>query len=252
MGRVPKAAILLREGVCVDRSAPIACGPGTRRRLCRVARRDRAGRGRDRAARRVPAAPALRYQIQRGDKLDLKVFNANELSEEVVVRPDGMISAQILDDVPAAGRTPEELAATLQEGWSKDFADPRVTVVVREFAMRNVFVGGEVSAAGLVPLRNRMTTLASVIAAGGFKATAQLSNLIVLRDAGGKPEAMKIDARRVLDGSIPDLELAPFDVVYVPKSKIARVNLFVEQYIKYVLPINLNSAIQYNYLAGGM
>jgi protein involved in polysaccharide export with SLBB domain len=125
-------------------------------------------------------------------------------------------------------------------------------VVVREFATRNVFVGGEVAADGLVPLRNRMTALSSVIAAGGFKATAQLSNLIILRDAGGKPEAMKLDARRVLDGSIPDLELAPFDVVYVPKSKIARVNLWVEQYVKYVIPINLNSAIQYNYLAGGM
>ena len=196
--------------------------------------------------------PTLRYLIQRGDRLDLKVFNVSELSQEVVVRPDGMISAQILDDVPAAGRTPEELAATLQEGWSKDFSDPRVTVVVREFATRNVFVGGEVAADGLVPLRNRMTALSSVIAAGGFKATAQLSNLIVLRDAGGKPEAIKLDARRVLDGSIPDLELAPFDVVYVPKSKIARVNLWVEQYIKYVIPINLNSAFQYNYLAGGM
>jgi protein involved in polysaccharide export with SLBB domain len=197
-------------------------------------------------------APPLRYQIQRGDRLDVKVFNATELSGEAVVRPDGMISAQILDDVPAAGRTPEELAATLQEGWSKDFVDPRVTVVVREFATRNVFVGGEVAAAGIVPLRNRMTALNAVIAAGGFKATAQLSNLIVVRDAGGKPEAMKIDVRHVLDGSVPDLPLGPFDVVYVPKSKIAQVNLFVEQYIKYVLPINLNSAIQYNYLAGGM
>jgi polysaccharide export outer membrane protein len=200
----------------------------------------------------APAAAALRYQIQRGDKLDVKVFNVSELSGEVIVRPDGMISAQILDDVPAAGRTPEELATALQEGWSKDFADPRVTVVVREYATRNVFVGGEVAASGIVPLRNRMTALNAVIAAGGFKATAQLSNLVVLHDAGGKPEAVKVDVRRILDGTIPDPELTPFDVVYVPKSKIARVNLFVEQYVKYVLPINLNSAIQYNYLAGGM
>ena len=206
------------------------------------------------SAAEEPAAGGgtLQYRIERGDSLDIKVFNAAELTEQVVVRPDGKISVQVLDDVPAAGRTPEELAAALQEGWAPSFTDPRVTVVVREFATRNVFVGGEVSADGVVPLRNRMTALAAVIAAGGFKATAQLSNLIIVRNAGGKPEAMAVDARRVLDGSIPDLELAPFDVVYVPKSKIARVNLFVEQYIKYVLPINLNSAIQYNYLAGGM
>jgi protein involved in polysaccharide export with SLBB domain len=205
------------------------------------------------AADEPPPAPGpLRYQIERGDRLDIKVFNVNELSQEVVVRPDGKISATILDDVEAAGRTPDELAAALQEGWSKVFTDPRVTVVVREFATRNVFVGGEVAADGMVPLRHRMTALGAVIAAGGFRATAQTSNVIVVRDAGGRPEALKVDARRVLDGSIPDLELAPFDVVYVPKSKIARVNLFVEQYIKYVLPINLNGAIQYNYLTGGM
>lgn len=198
------------------------------------------------------APAALRYQIARGDLLDIKVFNAGELSQEAVVRPDGKVSVQVLDDVMAAGRTPEELAAELQAGWSKHFADPRVTVVVREFATRNVFVGGEVGADGIVPLRNQMTAVSAVIAAGGFMATAQLSNVIVVRDAGGKPEALKLDARKVLDGSAPDLALAPFDVVWVPKSKIARVNLWVEQYVKHLLPINLTGALQYNYLAGGM
>jgi len=204
-------------------------------------------------AQETSAAPApLRYQIARGDSLDIKVFNANELSEQVIVRPDGKISVQVLDDVMAAGRTPEELAAELQAGWAKSFGDPRVTVVVREFAMRNVFVGGEVGADGIVPLRNKMTALSAVIAAGGFMSTAQLSNVVIVRDAGGKPEAMKVDARKVLDGTAPDVALAPFDVVWVPKSKIARVNMWVDQYVKHVLPINLTGAIQYNYLAGGM
>ena len=199
------------------------------------------------------SAPAsLHYQIARGDSLDVKVFNVEELSEQVVVRPDGKISLQVLDDVEAAGRTPEELAAALQESWSKSFNEPRVTVVVREFATRNVFVGGEVGADGIVPLRNKMTAVEAVIAAGGFLATAQLSSVMVVHDAGGKPEAARLDVRKVLDGTAPDLELTPFDVVWVPKSKIARVNMWVEQYVKHVLPINLNGALQYNYLAGGM
>jgi len=58
--------------------------------------------------------------------------------------------------------------------------------------------------------------------------------------------------RKVLDGTAPDIELAAFDVVWVPKSKIARVDLWIEQYVKHVLPINLTGALQYNYLAGGM
>jgi protein involved in polysaccharide export with SLBB domain len=194
----------------------------------------------------------LRYQIQRGDSLDIKVFNVNELSDQVVVRPDGKISVQVLDDVQAAGRTPEELADALREGWSKDFNDPRVTVVVREFATRNVFVGGEVGADGIVTLRNRMTAVSAVFAVGGFQSTAQLSNVIVVRNAGGQPEAHKLDVRKVLDGTAPDFPLEPFDVVWVPKSKIARVDMWVEQYVKHLLPINLNAAAQYNYLAGGM
>jgi len=202
------------------------------------------------AAENDPAP--LHYQIERGDKLDIKVFNANELSSEAVVRPDGKISVPVLDDVEAAGREPEALAAALQAAWSKSFNDPRVTVVVREFATRNVFVGGEVGADGIVPLLNHMTALSAVIAAGGFQSTAQLSNLVVVRDAGGKPESMKLDVRKVLDGTAPDIELAAFDVVWVPKSKIARVDLWIEQYVKHVLPINLTGALQYNYLAGGM
>jgi protein involved in polysaccharide export with SLBB domain len=201
---------------------------------------------------RADEAGPLHYEIQRGDSLDIKVFNATELSEQVVVRPDGKISVQVLDDVEAAGKTPTELATTLQEAWSQSFSDPRVTVLVREFAMRNVFVGGEVGADGIVPLRNRMTAVSAVFAAGGFQSTAQLSNVIVLRDAGGTPEAHKIDVRKVLDGSTPDFALAAYDVVWVPKSKIARVNLWVEQYVKHVLPVNLTGAVQYNYLAGGM
>jgi len=194
----------------------------------------------------------LRYQIQRGDSLDIKVFNVNELSDQVVVRPDGKISVQVLDDVQAAGRSPEELADALREGWSKSFNDPRVTVVVREFATRNVFVGGEVGADGIVSLRNRMTAVSAVFAVGGFQSTAQLSNVIIVRNAGGQPEAHKLDVRKVLDGTAPDFPLEPFDVVWVPKSKIARVDMWVEQYVKHLLPINLNAAAQYNYLAGGM
>jgi protein involved in polysaccharide export with SLBB domain len=226
--------------------------PGSRRALRRAALALACATLAAAASAQETAPAPLRYQIARGDSLDIKVFNANELSEQVVVRPDGKISVQVLDDVMAAGRTPEELAAELQEGWARSFSDPRVTVVVREFAMRNVFVGGEVGADGIVPLRNKMTALSAVIAAGGFMSTAQLSNVVIVRDAGGKPEAMKVDARKVLDGTAPDVALAPFDVVWVPKSKIARVNLWVEQYVKHVLPINLTGAIQYNYLAGGM
>jgi protein involved in polysaccharide export with SLBB domain len=193
----------------------------------------------------------LHYVIQRGDELEIRAFKIPELDEQVLVRADGRISAPLLDDVMAAGLTTEELANQLARGYSKkSFREPEITVIVRKFATYSVYVGGEVDAPGLVPLRNRMTSLKAVFRAGGFLDTAQMTNLIVLRDAGGHPELIKLDAKKILSGDEPDMKLRPFDVVFVPKSKIAQVNLFVEQYIKRVIPISLSGVVQFSYLSG--
>ena len=111
-------------------------------------------------------------------------------------------------------------------------------------------MGGEVKQPGLVPLRSRLSSLKAVLAAGGFRDTAQLTHVVVLRDAGGHPAIFELDVKKILAGEESDLLLRPYDVVYVPKSKIARANLFVEQYIKRVIPLNLQGAAQYNFLGG--
>ena len=201
-------------------------------------------------AKPAPQVMPSSYVIQRGDELEIRVLNLPELEQGVLVRADGRISAALLDDVEAAGLTTDGLAARLAEGWEPFFDSPRVTVIVRKFATHNVYVGGEVDEPGVVPLRNRMTSIKAVFFAGGLLDTAQVTNLVLLRDAGGTPNVITINLERVLEGVEPDIVLRPYDVLFVPKSRIARVNLWVEQYVKRVLPIDLRGAIQWNYIMG--
>jgi protein involved in polysaccharide export with SLBB domain len=193
----------------------------------------------------------LDYRLERGDVLGIRVFDAPELDQQVPIRPDGRISVAPLRDLQAAGLTIEELDTAITEGLAQYFKEARVTVFVREFANRNVYVGGEVDHPGLVPLQSGMTSVMAIFHAGGFRETAQTTNVVVLREGEeGKEEVIEINLKRVLNDALPDLVLEPYDVVFVPKSKIASVNLFVEQYIKRVLPLSLMGSANYTRVEG--
>jgi protein involved in polysaccharide export with SLBB domain len=198
----------------------------------------------------TPEPDPFSYVLKRGDKIEIRVHELPELEAEAIIRPDGKISAVMLDDVVAAGRMPRELAAALAEGWSPHFRDPDVTVVVRSFANHNVYVGGEVEVPGLIPLRSRLSSAKAVFSAGGFKDVAQRTNVILIRNAGGKTQVFSLDLEKVLAGESRDIRLQPYDVIYVPKSKIARVNLFVEQWITQMIPIQLQGVFNYSYVFG--
>lgn len=197
-----------------------------------------------------PEPPPLLYRLQPGDEIEIKVLGLDDLNETVIVRPDGKISVPLLDDVAAADRTPDEVAADIARGLAGEYVRPAVTVVIRDFGNRNVYVGGEVDRAGIVPLEHRMTAGTAVIRAGGFLDTARQTNVIVVRDAGGKPVLYSVDLKAALRGEQPDLRLHPHDIVFVPKSKVAELNLFFEQYVRRVIPVDLSGAISYNYVSG--
>jgi polysaccharide biosynthesis/export protein len=190
---------------------------------------------------RSAAAPAVPspYLIQVADHLAVKFYQNPDLNEEVIVRPDGKISLQLIGDVQAAGIEPAVLAANIENGYRSELSVPRVSVLVRELGGR-VYVGGEVGKPGVVPLTANLTLVQAVQEAGGFLETAHLSQVVLIRrDANGQPVGYALDVRPVIGGIEPaeDIPLQPFDVAYVPRSKIADVNLWVKQYIKDNLPI---------------
>ena len=192
----------------------------------------------------APAAPAP-YTINVADHLGVKFYQNPDLNEELIVRPDGKISLQLIGDVQAAGVEPAVLAANIENAYRAELSAPHASVLVRELGGR-VYVGGEVNKPGAVPLTANLTLVQAIQEAGGFLPTAHLSQVVLIRrDASGHPVGRAIDVRPVIGGkqADEDVPLQPFDIAFVPPSKIADVNLWVKQYIRDVLPITPGFAL---------
>jgi polysaccharide export outer membrane protein len=184
------------------------------------------------------AADPPEYVIEPGDQLDIKFFFNPELNETVTVRPDGKISVQLLDDVQAAGLTPTQLDKALTDSYAQELLKPKVTVIVRSFTGQRVYVDGEVNRPGLVDLRPGMTPLQAVINAGGIKETAKPEAAIVVRKGpDNRPIPIAVDLNDAIYGASGQahVQLQPQDIVYVPKTAIAKANKFVNQYIEQLL-----------------
>lgn len=121
----------------------------------------------------APVAESGDYRIQVGDQLDIKFFYNPTLNEQVVVRPDGRFTLQLIQEVAAAGRTPAALTQELTERYAADLRQPEVTVIVRSFGGQRLFVDGEVSRPGMFPIVGVTTVLEAIAQAGGLKWTAR-------------------------------------------------------------------------------
>lgn len=187
-----------------------------------------------------PAAQsAMAYRIRTGDDLDIKFFYTKELNESTKVRPDGFISLQLVDDVKAEGLTPQELKTTLTSRYAEHLKTPVVSVIVRAFTGFRAYVGGEVGTPQLVPLEGGITPLQAIMRAGGVRTTADLRSVVLIRKGPqGEPVPYRLDlSDDALTSAKRDARVAlrPSDVVYVPRSRIANANLFVQQYISDLL-----------------
>ena len=173
------------------------------------------------------------YTIAPGDRLDIKFFFNPELNETITVRPDGIISLQLIDEIQAAGLKPAELDEKLTELYSRELRKPVLTVIVRSFTRQRIYVGGEVNTPGLIELPAGMTTLQAVFQSGGFRETADPSETLVIRKGeNNQPVPIRIDLASVMDADGGnDFQLQPDDIVFVPKSAIANANKFVNEYI---------------------
>ena len=186
------------------------------------------------------------YQIQVGDALAIKFYRNPELDQDVVVRPDGNISLPFIDEVHCAGLTPEQLDKEITRRYVGELAIPDITVIVSAFGGHRVYVDGMVAKPGMVPLAGGLTMASAIASAGGFRNEAIRQQVILIRrDAEGKPVGHAVDMRVVQYGQEPDNDvlLQPYDIVYVPRSKIANANLWVQQYIRDMLPIHPGLAI---------
>src|SRR5207244_10040017 len=123
-----------------------------------------------------------------------------KLSREVLVRPDGKISLPLLNDVHAAGYTPEQLAGALSQAAVKYITEPDVTVIVKEIHSRRVFVVGEVVTPGAVTLTGEMTVLQVIGMAGGLHEYADKAHIVVIRSEHGQGKRLPFNYEDVLKG----------------------------------------------------
>lgn len=192
---------------------------------------------------------APEYRLQPGDEIEIKFFYNPSLNERLFIRPDGKISLQLIDELSVAGLTPSQLDEILTKRYATEIKEPELTVIVRSFVAQRIYVGGEVTSPQLIPLTGRMTVLQSIFRAGGFRDTAHPSSVIVIRkNAENRPFGIKVDLNGVMKGKkgVRDIELLPYDIVYVPKKTIAKVDLFVDQYIRQLIPVRPGFGFTYD------
>jgi protein involved in polysaccharide export with SLBB domain/glycosyltransferase involved in cell wall biosynthesis len=222
------------------------------------------------------------YLISSGDVLEIRFRDATHLNTTLPVRPDGRITLPLVKSIVAEGKTSEALESELIRLYGQFLKSADLVVIVREFtservsvdgrmtrqaprdldnaaisvksfAVRNVFVGGEVRSPGFVALAQPLSALQSIISAGGSTRSAKLDRVLVLRKTGvSAPEVIVVNLASVMRGrSGTDIALRAFDIVIVPKTAIARVNETLDQYLYQLIPATRNVNFTYFYDIGG-
>jgi polysaccharide biosynthesis/export protein len=158
------------------------------------------------------------YVIGPDDVLSILFWRNQEISGDVAVRPDGLISLPVLNEVSAAGLTPEQLRAKLTEQASKYFEEPNVTVVVKAINSRKVYITGMVGKPGPYPLSGSLTVLQLIAMAGGLHEFADAKNISIIRTDKGRQIRIPFNYKDVLRGKNlkQNIELKPGDAVVVP------------------------------------
>lgn len=186
------------------------------------------------------ATPA--YRFYPGDEIEISVFSAPELSRTVTVSPDGRVALPLIGAVRAADLTADELHDALVAAYATQLRAPELTVTPKTYGSRQVFVGGEVARPGIYPMPAQIDALQAVTLAGGFLPSARRGDVLVLSRGGGEASVTEVDlSPRAMRAGLPDAQpLERYDVVFVPRSRISQVNLFMQQYVREALPVQFS------------
>lgn len=162
--------------------------------------------------------PPPGYVIGPDDVLQVLYWREKDLSAEVTVRPDGMISLPLLNDVQVNGLTPDQLRDKVTEGAKRFVEDPSVTIVVKQINSRKVFITGEVAKPGPYALTAPTTVLQLIATAGGLSEFAKQKDITVMRVENGKPVSFPFNYKDVTrrKNLKQNIELKPGDTVIVP------------------------------------
>jgi len=166
------------------------------------------------SAGRESATPAG-YAIGPADVLQIIVWKEPDITRDVTVRFDGMITVPLLGDVQAAGKTPAAVAENIAKGLERFIQSPRVTVGVGQATSARFYVVGQVARSGEFPLSGRTTVLQGLALAGGFRDFAKTEGIVLVRR---DQTVLSINYKRIADGkdASQNMVLGPGDTIVVP------------------------------------
>ena len=158
------------------------------------------------------------YVIGPDDLLSIVYWKDKDMSSDAQVRPDGKIALPLVNEVTAAGLTPEELRLKITEESKKFMEDANITVVVRQINSRKVFITGEVNKPGPYPLTVPTSVVQLIAMAGGLREYANSKKIVIMRTESGRPVSLPFNYPAVTSGKNlkQNVDLKPGDTVVVP------------------------------------
>jgi polysaccharide biosynthesis/export protein len=156
------------------------------------------------------------YLIGIPDLLEISVWGEQNISRQVTVRNDGLISLPLAGDIQAAGKTPAQVKKEIETVLSKFIKDPRCAVIVLEPRSKRYYIQGQVMHQGQFTLDKDLYLTQVIPIAGGFTDFADKGSIIIIRIEGDKRKRIKVDYDRILKGKDDDMLVKPGDNIIVP------------------------------------
>lgn len=186
------------------------------------------------------AYEAERMGILPGDELEVRFTEREDWNHETLVRPDGTASFLQLGELRVGGLSVEALDERLTAAYAETIRQYELTVFVKKLGSRTVAVQGAVDESGIYPMSDgRMTLLDAFAAANGVdEARANLKNVHLVRwlPIEGRQQIWCIDARTAYWDEAEAVLLQPYDIIYVPMKTVVHVNIWIDQYIRQMIP----------------
>jgi polysaccharide export outer membrane protein len=181
------------------------------------------------------------YIIGPGDTLEINVWRHPDLRTQAKVRPDGKISFPLIEEIYVCNLTPSVLKKEIVQRISRIIRDPEVTINVIGFESKKYFVLGEVYRPGVYPFEGRVRVLEAISRAAGYKEdTAALKSVIIIKKGyTPNPKAIRVNLWSVINKAdiSQDVFLEPGDIIFVPKTFIANLNKFIDQFFTKTDPV---------------
>lgn len=153
-----------------------------------------------------------------GDVFEVRVYGEKDLSGIHRVSGDGSIQFPLIGTVNVLNQSPSDVALVLQDRLRGGYlVDPYVSVVVKEYNSKKIFVLGQVAKPGTFPFEGEMNIVQAITLAGGFTQMARKNNVIVTRVDGGVEKRIKVPVERISEGLAPNFQLKAGDIVFVPE-----------------------------------